>query len=74
MSELPGPKAPRTEGRGPRRIAKNVGIALACVAMLVLAVVAGVGLLGMVVSDPIFWIAFVALCVAISAYKASRRR
>lgn len=74
MSELPGPEKPRTEERGPRHIAKNVGIALACVVMLVLAVIAGAGVLGMVVSDPTFWIAFVALCVAIAAFKASRRR
>lgn len=58
----------------PQRVVKNVGTALGCLGLLVLTVIVGVGVTGMVVSDPTFWMAFVALCIAIAAYKASRRR
>lgn len=74
MSEQSDLEQPPAEGSGPKHIAKNVGTALGCLGLLVLTVIVGFGMVGMFVGDPAFWMAFVALCVAVAAFKASRRR
>ena len=75
MSEQlsPVPEQPPAEKSGLRRTASVVGGGLGC-----LAVLAGLAIVALIVLayfslNPTFWIAVVALIVAVNAYKASKR-
>lgn len=56
-----------------KRAAKIVGGGLGCLVFLVGLVIAVFGVLAIFFDDPTFWIAAVALIVAVGAYKVSKR-
>jgi len=68
---------PEPRPTGTSRVTRTlsaVGGGLGCLLFLVLAAVAAVGALGAFLDDPAFWIAFVALVVALAALDAAKRR
>ena len=69
----PTPEDPTAKEGTAKRAVKIVGGGLGCLAFLVGLVIALFGVLAIFLDDPIFWIAAVALVVAVGAYKVSKR-
>lgn len=80
------PKRPKTEHAAPTReqsgsarttllgAAKFVGGSVGCLVFLAIAALMAVAVLAIFLDDPVFWIAVVALLVALSARKAAKGR
>lgn len=74
MTEPPADQDPPPRGTGRlARAVRAVGGGVGCLLFVALAAVAVVGVLGAFLDDPVLWIAFVALVVAVAALRAGRR-
>lgn len=74
MTEMPRDREPSPTGTNRlARTVRAVGGGVGCLLFVALAVVAVVGALGAFLDEPLLWIAFVAVIVAIAARRVGRR-